>query len=166
MKKAILPAEIDLALQPSRLLLGYLGLISILAVLCIWIYFSAWLALLWSALVLGLTQYFVRQKALLSLRQSWLRVHVDVFGQITVQNHAQQRYKVGMADASVVHPMLLVLHLKHEEPMPWRERLINRLLQHNVLLILPDQVDADALRKLRVWLRWGKSVKVIEPLAS
>lgn len=45
---------------------------------------------------------------------------------------------------SVVHPTLTVLNL----------RVLGRRLSYHVI-VMPDAVEAQAFRQLRVWLRWG-----------
>lgn len=163
MKKAILPAEITLALQASQLLLGWLLLISTLAVVCVLWSLSLVMALPLCALSVAWANWQVRKHALLSLPSSWRGLRVDVYGRMFVQDNRQQWHAVEILPESVVHPYLMILHFKPSEGDGLKHHFFKRVLIRisgaNVMVILLDQASAESRRQLRVWLRWGLSFK-------
>ncbi len=89
-------------------------------------------------------------------------------GQFILTNAAGQRWQCSVAEDSVVHPWLLALHLQAytrlEADAPKKlDRPMQAVFCHQPawLLILADQVstqaDKEALKALRVWLRWGRA---------
>ncbi len=158
MKKAILPAEITLALQASQLLLGWLLLISTLAVVCVLWSLSLVMALPLCLLLVAWASRQVRKHALLCLPSSWRGLRVDMYGRMFVQDNRQQWHAVEILPQSVVHPYLMILHFKPSERDGLKhhffKRILISLLGENVMVILPGQAEAEDLRRLRVWLRW------------
>lgn len=163
MKKAILPSEIDLHFKTSYLLWGWCGLFSILIVVCVSHFLPTAFA------VVGLCIYslacFWQWMQLPGTRWAWSAqsLRVDVYGQMTLTNTQGQTWSFSVRGDSVVHPACIVLHLgdvaltvdgdqAHDvERLPF----LSRFWMPKRLLILPDQTDAQTLKALRVWLKWG-----------
>lgn len=51
--------------------------------------------------------------------------------------------------STMVSPYLIVLNVKPLEARAWQQYAVKSVI------ILPDSADAEALRQLRVWLRWA-----------
>jgi len=79
-----------------------------------------------------------------------LTVNVKNELQITRRDGVQLSDLSVCAD-SVVTPYLTVIHVYAKNAPLWR-RIFTRHL-----IVLPDAVDAESYRQLRVWLRWGCS---------
>jgi len=88
---------------------------------------------------------------LLVLPGSVLTLSVNVKNelQITCRSGVQLSNLVVAAD-SVVTPFLTVVHF-HEKDAPLRRRIFTRHV-----VVLPDALDKESYRQLRVWLRWGQ----------
>ncbi|TXI47060.1 MAG: hypothetical protein E6Q52_01520 [Methylophilus sp.] len=90
-------------------------------------------------------------------------LRVDVFGQMTLTNTCGELWSFKLQPDSVVHPACLVLHvtevvqLQEAGALHVQDSLhfLTHWLQPKRLLILPDQADAQVLKSLRVWLKWG-----------
>jgi toxin CptA len=114
-------------------------------------------ALLWqlkSLLGIGIfasATYAVCQYGLLVLPWSCVALNVDSYNQLTLVLRNGDQLQVQLCPDSVVTPYLTVVHYQVKN-MPFLRRLA---AAH--LVILPDMLDAESYRQLRVWLRWGKS---------
>ncbi len=163
MKKAILPSEIDLHFKTSYLLWGWCGLFSILILVCVSRFLPTVFAV--AALLMYGLACFWQWLQLPATRWSWSAqsLRVDVYGRMTLTNTFGQTWSFSVRGDSVVHPACIVLHLgnlaltvegnqTHDtEPLPF----LSRFCMPKRLLILPDQADAQTLKALRVWLKWG-----------
>jgi len=139
---------IDILLQPSRLLLGVLLLISMLACACVIIVaipFGIKLCLL--TMVIFSTVYFLLRDALQVLPWSWQRVEVSSVGELRLTNQIGQQYAPILHASSFIHPRLVILNTKNHEDKWFRFLL-------TPVLVFPTNVEQH--RQLRVWLRWGK----------
>jgi toxin CptA len=74
-----------------------------------------------------------------------LRIGGDGFLFLGLRNGSEAEAKV--LDSSFVHPWITILNL----------RLAGGRWSRNVIL-LPECVDAEAFRRLRVWLRWARPI--------
>lgn len=89
--------------------------------------------------------YYIQRDALLLLLHSPARLDlIEGRFQLTLQD--ETTWPVMVLDSSFISPYLSALHLKVVDE---RRRLR--------VILLPDNVDPNAFRQLRVWLRWGKS---------
>ena len=77
-----------------------------------------------------------------------LTVNVKNELQIT-RRDGLQLHDLSVCADSVVTPYLTVIHVYSKNAPLWR-RIFTRHL-----IILPDAVDTESYRQLRVWLRWG-----------
>lgn len=134
-------------LRPSRLLglvlagasLGACGLILLLPV-------AVWQqAVVVAAIVAGVGHAFWRH-VWLRAPQSVNALEVNAKGELHCRTSAGDWQPARVLGSSTVTAWLVVLNLKFE----------GRWLARHVV-VLPDMADADALRRLRVWLRWGQA---------
>jgi toxin CptA len=132
-------------LRPSRMLLVLLGSVALGAVVL-----SLTLPLPWSIrigmslLVTLAAVHAIRLYALQRAPRSILGLEVNAQGQLYYAD------ALGVAPAellgsSTATPWLTVLNLRVAETYFPRH-----------VILLPDTADTDALRRLRVWLRWGQ----------
>ncbi|MEO1765659.1 protein YgfX [Thiobacter aerophilum] len=75
-------------------------------------------------------------------RRAIQRLELDAQGQLYVIDGTGQPQRARVSAASFVTPWLTVLDFATERG-------------RRTLLIMPERVDAEAYRRLRVWLRWG-----------
>lgn len=136
---------IHLVLQPSRMLTVLLLSVSLAAcliLLCMpvlsWLKASA-------ILLIGLaTIWHVAKNALLLLSKSIIKLELTSEAEFFVTQRDGQKIKAEVLTTSFVAWYLVMLNLK----LPH-----SRLVRHVVLM--PDMLDGEAFRQLRVWLRWG-----------
>ena len=167
MKKPILPSEIVIAFHPSLYLWGWLGFFSMLVVGALAYCLPGPVAM--GAIVLYAMYLLWQYTQLIATRrvQSIRTLRVDVFGQLSVVDGLGRHWLAEVLPDTVVHPYCLVIHLNYldevtadaqgvkESDHHKAASLICRWLRPTRLLILPDHADAESLRALRVWLRWG-----------
>lgn len=94
--------------------------------------------------------YFVLFRGLLLLPWSYAVLTVDVKNQLKLIRRDGEYLKANVLPDSVVTPYLTVMHFSYEDAT-FLARLFG---QH--LVVLPDALDAEPYRQLRVWLRWGQ----------
>lgn len=137
---------ITLDFKVSRLLVGVLSIAGIGAcVIIICMPFSAVLKLLLCSLVLLATGYHVADKGFMLLPWSCIALRLNTKGELTASTRAGDEYIVDILPDSFVASYLAVLNY----------RVSGKKGQRSILL-LPDSTDADAYRRLRVWLRWAR----------
>jgi toxin CptA len=113
-------------------------------------------ALIWQIkLLLGIciltaVIYTVCQYGLLLLPWSCLALNINSSNQVQLVYRNGKVLSVEVCRDSVVTPYLTVINCKVQDA-----NLFARLLSPH-LVILPDMLEAEAYRQLRVWLRWGK----------
>lgn len=149
MKIRLLPA-IDVVMKPSILLLSALSIISILScfgISLLSIPFS--IKLFGVVVIICSTLYYILRDALLLLPWSWQRIEVTSVGQLRLTNKQGQQFLPDLAPTSFIHPLLVILNVKH----PVRPILLARNLPAVVLFTKPSSQQH---RQLRVWLRWWK----------
>ena len=90
--------------------------------------------------------YFILRDALLLLPNSWQFLDVDTKVQLTISNQRKQSFSPVLADSSFIHNRMIVLNFKRggfELALP-------------PIILFATHENANNLRRLRVWLRWGK----------
>ena len=95
--------------------------------------------------------YNVCQYGLLLLPWSCIALNVNSSNQLQLARRDGKVLSVDVCRDSVVTPYLTVVNCKVQDA-----KLVARLFAPQ-LVILPDMLDAESYRQLRVWLRWGKS---------
>jgi toxin CptA len=106
--------------------------------------------LLLSICILTAVIYTVCQYGLLLLPWSCLALNINSSNQVQLVYRNGKVLSVEVCRDSVVTPYLTVINCKVQDA-----NLFARLLSPH-LVILPDMLEAEAYRQLRVWLRWGK----------
>ena len=132
-------------LQPSRMLTVLLLSVSLAAcliLLCMPV--ALWLKALAILLVSLATIWHVAKNALLLLSNSIIKLELTTKAEFFVTQRDGQKIKAEVLTTSFVAWYLVMLNLKLPD---------SRLVRHVVLM--PDMLDGEAFRQLRVWLRWG-----------
>ena len=138
---------IYIKLMPSKLLLGLLLAISIVAcVIIISLPIALFLKLVIIALILASSAYFILRDALLLLPNSWQIVEVDSKGELTISNKNGLKFQPKLAASSFIHAACTIINFKREG--------FKFVLPAVVLLSSTE--NENELRRLRVWLRWFK----------
>jgi hypothetical protein len=143
MKPRLQPILIEL--QPSKLLLGLLCAISIVAcVILAQLPFSILIKCVLIILVLVSSAYFIWRDALLRLPTAWKSLEVTAQGVLKLTNNRGEIFEPILAASTVVHALVTILNFKHGF----------NLRRMPPVIIFTSQVNQEGLRKLRVWLRW------------
>ena len=130
---------IEISLHTSRQLARILLAAHLLALLIAWALPLNWLLKSGSSLLLlaslAMLKKYLMQPNIVALR-------VNIKGEFSVQRRGGEWLEVSVLGSSFVMPWLTILHLKIAD-------------KREYLVLLPDNLDADDFRRLRVWLRWG-----------
>lgn len=102
-----------------------------------------WLAALLMPVLLGSAWHTLRRDGFRKVRHSLVAVRLDAECNCEFQTRAGAWQEAVLLGSSFVAPYLTVLNLKPAG---------GRLVKH--LVILPDAVNAEDFRRLRVWLKW------------
>lgn len=102
-----------------------------------------WLGALLTAFLAGSAWHTLRRDGWRTLQRSLVGVRLDADCGCEFQLRAGSWHEAALLGSSFVSPYLTVLNLR---PVG------GRFAQH--LVILPDAVDAEDFRLLRVWLKW------------
>ena len=148
--KTILHQAIHLPLKPRYLMLVLLIIISIasgLIILFLPLLFVFKLVMI--LCILASSIYFILRDALLMLPNSWQFLDIDTKGELTITNRCKQLLSPILADTSFIHNQLVILNFKSSG--------FKFSLPPIILFTTYD--NANSLRRLRVWLRWGKPAK-------
>ena len=138
---------IHIKLKPSKLLLGLLLTISIVAcVIIVSLPIALFLKLVIIALILLTSAYFILRDALLLLPNSWQIVEVDSKGELTISNKNGLKFQPKLASSSFIHAACTILNFKREG--------FKFVLP--AVILLSSTENENELRRLRVWLRWFK----------
>jgi hypothetical protein len=141
--------SIHIKLMPSKLMLGLLAGVSIVAcAIILMLPISLMPKLVIIALILLSSAYFILRDALLMLPNSWKTIDVDNKGELTLSNKNGEKLMLTPAPNSFIHAGCSVLNFK---------RIGFKFLPPVILFASAENVDE--LRKLRVWLRWFKHDK-------
>jgi ABC-type transport system involved in multi-copper enzyme maturation permease subunit len=140
--------SIALQIKPSVLILGLYLMVAILV--CISIVFSSIgiipKLVLIAACVVWVV-YIILRDILCVFRWSWTVLAVSTEGRLQLTNNIGQLLQAQLSPATVAHPCLTVVSIKHNSLVPW-------YASHSVVLT-PWQVnDLNQFRQLRVWLKW------------
>ena len=137
-----------LSLRPSRLLMTVLVIAVLGTDVLLFLLPIPWPVALLLAMVMtaGFKQAIWRD-ALLQAGASIDAMALSAKGELRCHLRAQDWQLVQVLDSTYVAPWLSVLHLQVEG---------RRFARHVVLL--PDSLDAEAYRQLRVWLKWGRAL--------
>lgn len=133
-----------LALSPSPLL-GWLlaGLHGIALGLALAMPLPAWARAVLGAAIVASAVHAILLHALNRLRHSLVELEISDDCRVAVFDRDGEEHAVELLPSSVVTPWLTLLNLR-QAPRRWPR----------TLLIVPDRVDAEPYRRLRVLLRW------------
>lgn len=139
---------IHATLRPSRWLAVLLGAAGVIAcVLVAMLPILLWGKLVFGAVAMLCTFYHISRHALLRMPGAITALEVSSEGAMRCMTRDGDWTNADVLGDSFVTPWLTVLNLRLPE---------RRFARH--LVVLPDAVDAEAYRGLRVWLRWGSQV--------
>lgn len=146
MRQDLLQA-IHIKLIPSKLLLGLLLAISIVAcAIMISLPISAYIKVVIIALILASSAYFILRDALLLLPWSWQSVDVNSKGALTITNKHGQQFQPTLAPSTFIHAACTILNFKRK----------GFKFVSPAVILFANANNQDELRRLRVWLRWFK----------
>lgn len=102
------------------------------------------------------TVHAVLGKALLFYPWSLTSLHVNVKNKMSlVRKDGMVLDDCSLSSDSVVTPILTIIHIQPSQAA-WYQRLSwYQYLFGQRLLVLPDSLNAEDFRQLRVWLLWG-----------
>ncbi len=145
--KPILQQPIHIKLKRSNSMLGLLVFISMVCCLIL-IVLPIPVALQFDTIVLIMLSsvYYILRDALLLLPASWQALEVNARGQFRLMNKRGQRLEPALASNTFIHAKLTILNFKRNG---------FRLALPPVVLFTNAE-NENELRRLRVWLRWGK----------
>ena len=144
---------IHIELMPSKLLLGLLLAISMVACaiivslpMALYLFNPLTTKLVIIALILLTSAYFILRDVLLRLPNSWKTIDVDNKGELTMTNKSGQQFQPALASSSFIHAACTILNFKRNG--------FKFALAPVILMASAD--NENELRRLRVWLRWFK----------
>ena len=133
------------ALKPSCQLAAVLTAAHVAAaVALVPLYLPLWAKLSVTLLIAASLAYTVRRHALLVSRAALTGIELREMDRAAIRTRADTWEEARILGTTYVSPVLTVVNL----------RVTGRIFPRH-LLIVPDNVDADAFRRLRVLLRWG-----------
>lgn len=148
--KPILHQAIHIQLKRSYLMLGLLCVISIVSCLILLVLpLMLMFKLAMILCVIASNIYFSLRDALLMLPSSWQFLDVDTQGELTMTNQRSQSFNPMLADSSFIHTKVTLLNFKRSAFK----------LGLPPAVLFTQRKNANELRRLRVWLRWGKPNK-------
>lgn len=101
--------------------------------------------------ILSAVIYTMCQYGLLLLPWSYVALNVSSSNKLQLVRRDGKQLYVHVRDDSVVTPYLTIVNCQVTDAP-----LLMRLFPPH-LVILPDALDTESYRQLRVWLRWGKA---------
>lgn len=102
-----------------------------------------WLAAVLMPLLVASAWYTLRRDALRMQPNSLVAVRLHADGRYAFKVRGETWHQAALLGSSYVSPYLTVLNLRPEG---------SRFARH--LVILPDAINAEDFRRLRVWLKW------------
>ena len=146
---------IHIKLKPSKLLLGLLLTIAIVAcVIIVSLPIVLYLKLVIIALILLTSAYFILRDVLLRLPNSWKTIDVDNKGELTMTNKSGKQFQPTLASSSFIHAACTILNFKGHG---FKYGSFKFALP--AVILFANANNQDELRRLRVWLRWFKHDK-------
>lgn len=145
--KPILLQPIHIKLKPTKMMLGLLVFISMVCCLILIVLPIPALLQFGTILLIMLSSgYFILRDALLLLPASWQALEVNAKGRLRLLNKRGQQLEPALANNTFIHAKVTVLNFKRngfELALP-------------PVILLSSAENENELRRLRVWLRWGK----------
>ncbi|WP_309296086.1 protein YgfX [Nitrosomonas sp. PY1] len=139
--------HIHVNLQPSYLLAVILITSHCVAVIIIWLLtLTVTIKILIILAIIFSCIYYLRQDALLLSNNAVIAFDLFEKMQYTVTTRSKKSIRCLIMPNSFVTPVLTVLIFKLEKPV-----LLSPFCS---VVILPDRIEANEFRRLRIWLRW------------
>lgn len=136
--------ELSIQLRPSRQLAVLLSLAHCTAAGVFWpLALPAVVKVIITLLLAGSLYYYLRRDAWLVSPQSVVTLHLTGKNRCKAEIRAKKSINTIIDASTFVAPYMTVLCLKMEQAYRYR-----------TIVILPDSIDADSFRRLRVWLKW------------
>lgn len=150
--RAILPQAIHIKLMPSKLLLGLLLTISIVACsIMVSLPIALYLKFAIIVLIVASSAYFILRDALLLLPWSWQSVAVNSKGELIICNKRGEQFQPALAASSFIHAACTILNFKGHQ-----FKYGGFKLALAPVVLMSSAENENELRRLRVWLRWFK----------
>lgn len=118
--------------------------------MCYFVPLPVFWRMLMMVLVCLATAFSIWRYALLALPSSVVAIQVNSKNQLQLVRKDGQQLAVQVQSSSVVTSTLTMMNCHLNEATFWQKTV----MQH--VVILPDMVEAESYRQLRVWLRWAK----------
>ncbi len=145
-------STLAIELKPSLLLLGLLGIITMISCYVLWrLPVSLPIKCLWFALLICSTVYYMLRDALLQLPWSWKMLEMNSQGELKLTNKSGQQFSPKLISASFIHPLLIILNMKS-----------GRFQWGLPPVIVFNKAANQQHRQLRVRLRWMPELKEIK----
>ena len=139
--------RVRIALGPSRILAAMLGVAHVTAFAVITIVtLPAWAKVLAGSIIAASCAWSICHAGLLRTAHAIIELVIGEGGRVSCRDRTGTWREARILGSSFVAPWLTVLNLRVEGL---------RLARH--VVILPDNVDADTFRRLRVLLRWART---------
>ncbi len=148
---------LQLNFKPSVILSVLLTLMSLGAFCIVMLLGLSWqIKLPLGFVIVASAIYTVLFHGLLMLPWSCVALSLDINNQLRLTRKDGKQLEVTALANSVVLPYLTVLNCQHKGDSQAPASFRQRFFTHS-LIILPDALDTEKYRQLRVWLRWGYS---------
>ncbi|WP_074927008.1 protein YgfX [Nitrosomonas eutropha] len=135
---------LSIQLQPSRQLAMLLSLAHCTAAGVFWpLALPVVVKIMITLLLAGSLYYYLQRYARLAFPQSIMTLHLTGRNHCKIETCAGKSINTVIDASTFVAPYMTVLCLKMEQTYRYR-----------TVVILPDSIDADSFRRLRVWLKW------------
>ena len=143
-------------LSPSLWLAGMLTAMHGMALTLIWLLpFNLWLKIVAVLLLLASLIYHVRRDAMRTSRNAILALKISPECRCSVQVRSGDWFEAQLLSTSFVSHYLTILNLRFDHV---------RLVKH--VVILPDAIEAEQFRQLRVLLRWRCGKELARPSSA
>lgn len=152
------PIQVDF--KPSSLLIALILCFTVMTCLMVMLVDLAWYwqIIMIVTLVCG-AAYEISIHGLLNLPWSVMKLTVNAKHELHIVRKDGQRVSAQVEVSSVVTPYLTILQLRTVsapgQEKVWRNR--------QTVIVLPENVEKEAYRQLRVWIRWGNHNKSVQP---
>ena len=143
-------------LSPSLWFAGMLTAMHAMALTLIWLLpFDLWLKIVAVLLILTSLIYHVRRDAMRTSRNAILALKISPECRCSVQVRSGDWFEAQLLSTSFVSHYLTILNLRFDHA---------RLVQH--IVMLPDAIEAEQFRQLRVLLRWRCGKELTRPSSA
>lgn len=151
---------IQLDFKPSALLIAILASFTALTCFMVMLVDVVWQWRLILLLGLGLSAaYAIGMHGLLLWPWSVVMLTVNAKNELQLYRKDGVRMLAQLQASSVATPYLTILQVHALQDGAEKARR-----RHQAVIVLPDKVEKEAYRQLRVWMRWGNHNKSSQPV--